>query len=658
MLPSIPFLHGGTLKKLLKTPFVVIPGGLRLSWRRLFRLSVLAIYAYLFMEWLFFATKPSFMDAMPLGKKLEVFLLSGLVLVILALPVLLALRLLGWMPVFLKKGQVFLFAAAVVPALLAAATSLLMIDNFTYTVFKFGIVTSVGVWRGVYGLLAVILLVVWYRQGLLWISSPGAEPGARSGRSLGQIIQTGLGIGLVACSLVVGLGRDTAQAAQAGEKQATINSLPNIILIGSDGVTANRMSLYAYKRDTTPRLVQLAQTGLLAENNFTNAAATTGSVFSILTGKYPTTTRLLYSPNILHGLDAYQHLPGILQRAGYTTVEISFPYYVDAYAINMQEGFDEVNGRKLAQDSLSQFTRRFNFEDVGYFLPRLTERIFDRLQHIFYIRSMPDPYRQVIDPVDPNLVDQLSDGEKIFELVQLLANAKSPLFVHVHLMGTHGEKFDPQNQVFSAGETQSADWMRDFYDDSVLDFDGYVGELVDGLAHRGLLDQTVIVVYSDHADQWRSDDRIPLLFRFPNGEFAGRIRNNTQNLDIAPTLLDYLGMQKPAWMAGQSLLRQEPPATRPIISAGVVDVNCEPPDWWCVINPKKSSPPFYQFGYIQLTVCQKMWTVYLDSLEWASAEVPGHTAPCQQNDLPDEQAAHKIVIEHLRQNGFDVGKLR
>ena len=639
------------------------PIKLHLSWRGLFTQSLLAIYGYTFMEWLFFATKPSFMDAMPLSQKLEVFLLSGLLIFALVLPILLALRLLGWIPGYLKKWQVFLFGGAVVPAFFAALTSLLMIDNFTYTLLKFGIVTSRGVGRGVYGLLAIFLLVLWYRQVLLWQDVlVQAVPGRRAGRvrlqyNLGQFIQTGLAVGLLACSLAVGLARHAASATQGTEQQAALKRQPHIILLGSDGVVADRMSLYGYSRKTTPRLDKLAQTGLLAENNFTNSAATTGSVFSMLTGKYPATTRLLYSPNILQGLDSYQHLPGILQRAGYTTVEITFPYYVDAYTINMQEGFDEVNGRRLAQDKTFQFARKFHFEDVGYFLPRLSERAFDRLQHIFYIRTMPDPYRQVIKPVNPNLVKQISDEDKVNELVQLLAKADRPLFVHVHLMGTHGEQFFPRRQVFSEGENQSDSWMKDFYDDSILDFDSYVGEVVDGLKRRGLLDQTIMVIYSDHADRWRSNDRIPLLFRFPNGEFAGRVHNNTQNLDVAPTLLDYLGMEKPAWMAGQSLLRQEPPALRPIISAGVVDVDCEPPNWWCVIDPKQSRPPFYQFGSLQVVICQKMWTVNLSTQDWSTATVGGHTTPCKAKDLPDQKAVRKLVREHLKQNGFDVSRL-
>ena len=629
-----------------------------LSWRGLFSVSILAVYFYTFMEWLFFATKPSFMDAMPLSRKLEVFLLTALVLCCVVVPLLLVLRALGEIPGFLKKKQVFLFIAALVPALFVAVTCLLMVDNFTYTVLKFGIVNSRGLGRLLGAVLAVFLLAVGYRQILIILKLSRPAKAALPQHSRVQNMQTWLAVGLLTVSIISDLAHGSTPTELTNVNQASMVRQPNIIIIGSDGVTAGRMSLYGYQRNTTPRLTQLAETSLLAENNFTNATSTTGSVFSILTGKYPATTRLLYSPNILHGIDAYQHLPGILKSVGYTTVQIAYPYYADAYAVNMLKGFDEVNGRGQVQDPLFQLSLAFHLEDVGYFLPSLFQRILDRLQHIFFIRTMENPYQDIMKPVDPYSLERLSDEDKINDLVDLLVNAETPMFVHVHLMGTHGDKFYPRKQVFSVGETQSANFMNDFYDDAVLDYDTYMGELVDRLTQAGLMDQTVIVVYSDHADQWRSDDRIPLMFHFPDGEFTGKINNDTQNLDIAPTLLDYLGIKKPDWMAGQSLLRQEPPATRPIFSVSLVNVVCQPPDWWCVVDPQQAKPPFYQFGFVQLTVCQKMWMVNLTTLEWSKADVPGHTAPCNTADLPNDLEAHNLIINHLRQNGFNVSRLK
>jgi arylsulfatase A-like enzyme len=637
----------------------------QISWRSLFTQTLLAAYTYAFMEWLFFATKSSFMDALPLGKKLEVFLLTGLVLAALALAPFLVLRILGWIPGPTRRWQVFQLIAALIPALLLGAMSLLLIDNFTYTVFHFGIVTSQGALRAGYAALAAALVLLWYWRLLAGAKAkPGAPaPAAPAAarpiprRRPGWPVGLTLGLILAGASLAVGSFRVAASTAVAGDSTAAAQRQPNIILLGGDGTDAKWMSLYGYYRKTTPNLEKIAETGLLAENNFTNAAHTTGSVFSILTGKYPAATRLLYSPNILQGADSIQHLPGILQRAGYTTMQISFPYYIDAYDVNMQEGFDEVNGRSLEEGGIFPLARRIHWEDAGYFLPQLAERLFDRLLHIFFMREMPDPYHEVIQAVDPNRMSKQTDQARVGSLIRALRSAEGPMFIHVHLMDTHGPRFYPRTRVFSSAEIQDQDWMRDFFDDAVLDFDAYVGEVVDFLKSSGRWDNTVLIVYSDHVDGCKTHDRIPLLFHFPGGEYAGRIRNNTQNLDIAPTILDYLGLAQPAWMPGRSLLAGEPPALRPIISAGVVGIQCPPPDWWCYIDPAVSRPPFFQFGYLQVVVCQKMARLELNINLYTESSVYDHTAPCPAADLPDKNQVRAILIDHLRTYGFDVSSL-
>lgn len=116
------------------------------------------------MEWLFFATKPSFMDSMSFGYKLEILLLAGFVLVELTIPLLVILRILGLIPGPTQKRQVFPIIGAALPAFFYAITCLLLIDNLTYTLFKFGIVTSKGVFRGGYAILLIIMIAVWYRQ--------------------------------------------------------------------------------------------------------------------------------------------------------------------------------------------------------------------------------------------------------------------------------------------------------------------------------------------------------------------------------------------------------------------------------------------------------------------------------------------------------------
>jgi hypothetical protein len=156
-------------------------------------------------------------------------LLTGLVL---TLPVLLMpgfLRLLGWIPGPTKRAQVFLFIGIMLPAVFCSAVSLLMIDNFTYTLFKVGIVTSRGFVRGAYALLAIGLLAVWYRQIILNIrirhpiESDNGITTARSWPTAWLKGQSWLVIVVLAVSLVVGLGRILSGNHPTSEKKFSWN---------------------------------------------------------------------------------------------------------------------------------------------------------------------------------------------------------------------------------------------------------------------------------------------------------------------------------------------------------------------------------------------------------------------------------------------------
>jgi hypothetical protein len=224
-------------------------------------------------------------------------------------------------------------------------------------------------------------------------------------------------------------------------------------------------------------------------------------------------------------------------------------------------------------------------------------------------------------------------------------------------MVTHGDTFEPSQQEFSAGQSIEGQqpWSVDFYDDSILEFDRYIGKLVNDLNNQGLLDKTILVIGSDHGQKWDQLQRLPLLFRFPNGQHAGSMPANAQNLDIAPTLLDYLDLQQPEWMHGQSLIAGEL-EQRPIF--GVSSQGQEPgQDGEFVVNWEKVRPPFFQFGEVSLVYCQRWYKLDLKDLSWESGKVAGSTAACPPDSELTDQEAFQLMVAHLAENGFDVSPL-
>ena len=617
------------------------------SWLNFFLPLFLTVYAYVFMEWLFTVTRPSFMAVIPWGEKIAVLLFSAGLLFLLAALLSLPLILLSALPWLRPYRGVLMRFAGLLPAGILAALGLLWLDNFLYTLFKFGIVTSDGVQRGVYALLFLFLWGLALRWVWNFLRRPPKFLAAEKGR---RLIFAGLPLVVLLSlgSIWLGEGVETRQVEAAEHTNGVAH--PHILLITSDGVNAANTSAYGYPRDTTPVLRQLAETSLLAENAFTNSGSTAGSVVAIYTGKYPTQTRLLYPPNILNGADAYQHLPGILKSQGYRTVQITSPYFVDAYSLNLLNGFDLANQRSFAESSFLPQLYRYLPNNYAYFLSASGGRLSDRLGHIFYLRRMENPYDLVTKP------RAADDQQRLELLLNEVRRADAPLFVHVHFMGTHGALFRPQQRVFSTEANKKIPWDADGYDDSILEFDQQLGVLVALLEKRGLLDKTILVIGSDHGQRYVTNERLPLIIRFPNGQFAGHITANVQNMDIAPTLLDYLGLEQPAWMPGISLLG-ELPASRPIWSFAAPYAARGEVDGTYVLDESQMAPPFYQFGAAGLVDCQRWYKLDLLTLELTSGEVAGHTAPCPEAGLMSAEEFITALAEHLQAQGFDASSL-
>jgi hypothetical protein len=619
-------------------------------WKRLLTLTVLSAFFYIFMEWLFFVTMPSFMSMMAFMNKVEIFLISDLGFSLFSLLIVIAFIFIDFLAVVAHVEKITSILGLLIPTIILSSLALLLIDNFTYTLFKFGVSTSSGVGRALYGVLFVLLTAYIYYQMMRFFSLIGlAQP---SKVTLNRLVYSGSAILVISLGfalLKMDWGNISPSTISAETEQAT--RMPNILLLGSDGLNAENMSVYGYVRLTTPQLEELARTSLVAENAFTNAGNSAGSVISIMTSKLPTQTRLLYPPDILTGINSFQHLPGILKNLGYKTVEYGAPYYVDSYAFNLQDGFDMVNDRSVSVGKLGDLGRRLGYDDEVYFLSRLYWRLSDRIGHIFFILEMQNPFDIVTRPVP-----SISDQTKIDQILALFDQSTGPLFIHAHLLGTHGGFYNVDTQVFSKGESQSQPWMTDFYDDTILRFDQYVGKVIDHLKQIGQYDNTILIIYTDHGKLFKVTERIPLIIHFPGDEFAGTITSNVQNLDIAPTALDYLGLPIPQWMNGKSLLIRDGIGRRLIFSTGTTKVKPNAQDI-AFLDPAQVQPPFYQFSFLDILDCQEMYSFDLTSYEWISSEVAGYVDPCNEGDLLSFDEIKQSLYQRLDMDGFDISSL-
>ena len=565
--------------------------GSDVAWKvqaRILSLSILALSGYGFLEWLFFITKPSSLSTLGWWERGQVLLAA------LALPLgfVLCLHLLLMMLAILSPRTLWKWAGALVPATVLALAALMMVDNFTYTLFDVGIKTLWGWWRALY-LASLTAIALGVFCCILRLSSEG--------RLRRAALPAGLVVLLSAQALLSDWHSDPGRLLGQPDEEILKKVLPNIILLSSDGLNASHMSVYGYGKPTTPFLEKLARSSLLAENAFTNAGPTAGSITSRLIGKWPTQTRLLYPPDILRGKDSYQHLPGLLRRMGYTGLDLSIRHYADTVDLNFREAFDRVNSRVVKRPA--GLGSDWMGLDTSYFLYQLQDRLFSRIRKILRGIPMDDAFEEVTK----GYRSVQRDPARMKELLGWVGSQAGPFFCHVHLMGTHGFRFQTHNRFFSKGMEQSREWMAEFYDDAILDFDDYVRQLVSFLKERQLFDQTVLIIGSDHGQRFRTADRLPLLIRFPEGDHAGRISANVQNLDIAPTLLDYLGARIPEWMSGRSLLTDSLDPNYPIVAANLGRTPTIVTREGRQFDTREVRAPFYSLGQISVIFCSQAY---------------------------------------------------
>jgi arylsulfatase A-like enzyme len=607
--------------------------------------AALIAYLYILLEWLYYVTNPSFMDVIQQWEKVKVCAINAVFLALVlaaTFPILYVIDTL----VIPRNGNLRKFLYQIPAAFLATFLCFSLLDNITYVYLNFGIVDAKLIVRAVYALFFVVLFLV--TLNAFSISTKQIEK-----RKFLKVKEILAGVLAIFSIVMIGMTytKDNSTTTTILGKQNKAD-LPNIIMLATDGLSAEHMSVYGYERNTTPFMLKLSGSSLVAENNFTNATTSMGSETSILTGKSPFATRVIYTPDTLRGSDMYQSLPNVLKQYGYRTASLGVEYFVDVNAVDFRDAFDEVNCHNNGAGEISSVFTKHGFENEVKFFNLIQKKIGDRLLHIVFIRDMKNTMADVTEPI----TFTLSDEEKAKCLLSYLDTAKEtgqPLFVQAHLMGTHGPTFNQDNHTFSKDEEQSETWMTDFYDDAILNYDAIVRTLVQHLKENGQYENTVLILYTDHPQQWVFNERIPLIIHFPKDQYSGTIQPSTQNLDIAPTIVDYLNLISPYELSGNSILKKLDPNR--LIIAGI-------PQYYEVnsgilsIPEDAYKPPFYQFIGLTVVQCQKTYLFDLEKIAVKEGEIENYVNPCDPATLDSVDEIKEEVGWFLRRNGFALPK--
>jgi arylsulfatase A-like enzyme len=345
-----------------------------------------------------------------------------------------------------------------------------------------------------------------------------------------------------------GPSRAAGEAVVIGSPWIAPSPRPNIIVISIDTLRADHLEAYGSKWPTSPHISELAQESAVFEHCYSHASWTPPSVASLFTSLYPSQHGSLGKDRILLP-KANLTMAETFAKAGYFTAAFSSSPFVHP-DFGFAQGF-----------------RVFGFEENEN-AARLTEMVeqwlAERPDGPFFLYVMYfDPHFPYVPPKKyRHRFRKGPDGRPLWK--------EEHVPVIKSLFGLSAE----------IGR-ESYHHLHGSYRGEIAFTDDMLGMLVSRLRKAGLLENSILVLTSDHGEEflehggfghgntlYEEQLHVPLLIRLPGGLHGKRRVNSiVRQADIFPTLLDFADMEHPRPLEGKSfyaaLLGNKPISARP-----------------------------------------------------------------------------------------------
>jgi len=357
---------------------------------------------------------------------------------------------------------------------------------------------------------------------------------------------------------------------------------PNLLIILTDDQRYDAMGFLGHPFLETPTLDRIAREGVHFKNAVVTTSLCSPSRASILTGLYAHNHRVVDNYNPFS--DKLVFFPKYLQDVGYETAFIG-KWHMGGEIDHPQPGFDhwvafkgqgvyfadpadaKVKGRYVPQ--VSRDGLNINGERVpqeGYITDVLTDYATDWLEG----RSGDKPWMLYLshkavhaDFLPANRHAYSYENETFekpvtwFEQPELFRDV--PLWVQNQRNSRHGVEF-----AYYTNLDIGTYYKR--YCETIRAIDDSTGAVLKALEDRGELDNTVILFMADNGflfgerglidkrNAYDASVRIPMLLRYPKSVKGGQtLTGVVANIDVAPTMLDFAGVEIPEYMDGRSM---------------------------------------------------------------------------------------------------------
>ena len=407
-------------------------------------------------------------------------------------------------------------------------------------------------------------------------------------------------------------------------RRAAPSTPPNLVLLTVDTLRADRLGCYGYSRDTSPELDRLAAEGTLFEAAYVQRGSTWPSLTSILTSQHPVT----------HGV--------------------------------RENGMQLGSGPATLAESLA---------GRGYATQAVLTNSYQQAWRGF----------ETIVPAEEKPQDQVAADRAID---WLRTGAVEPFFLWVHLVAPHDPYAPPASHdrfgdpgyagwvdggsisttriMFGLDTPQPADLERlqSLYDGEVAFSDAMIARVLAALEERSFLDNSLVVATSDHGEElldhhnyffhhasvYESVLRVPLILWQPGVVPAGRREGAVvQSIDIAPTILELLGVPAPASFDGRSLaplLRGETLADEPAFAElkdQILTVRTAGHRY--VFNPSGAQPP--RVPGMQMEFAGATGLEHLNRVPIGIEEL--YDLSTDPREQTDRVAGHPAALDRLRE---------
>jgi arylsulfatase A-like enzyme len=295
---------------------------------------------------------------------------------------------------------------------------------------------------------------------------------------------------------------------------------PSVLLVTVDALRTDRVSSYGYERPTTPNIDRLLANGVRFTDARTPEPLTNPAMCSMITGIPP--HRHAATRNGLRLKTGLESLPRILSRHGWATAAFVSNWTLKDKITGLGEHFDHYEG------------------------------VFNRKRWFGVLNS-----EATADYVTEKVLDWASE--------QLREHPETPFLAWVHYIEPHDPYRFHRSFAKRLGIQTGDPPKSDRYDTEVAAADHAVGELLGWFRERLPADELIVFFAADHGESlgehgywghgrylYEHSLSIPMGFSWPGTINSGTIDAQADLLDVAPTVLELVGLQIPDDFSGLS----------------------------------------------------------------------------------------------------------